>query len=128
MQRRSWAKLPGPFRRFSSSQEIIQLVVTIYVSVPLSLRNVEDLLAWRDRHLSRDCALPVSHVCPLFAAHTRRQRVSRLRGLRQWRWHIGEVLEKINGEAHCLWGEEPRALSGAFKALRAPPGERFALD
>ena len=32
------------FRYFKTSPEIIQLVVTLYVGFPLSLRNVEDLL------------------------------------------------------------------------------------
>ena len=36
-----------PFLYFSSSPEIIRLVVMMYVRYPLSLRNVEDLLAER---------------------------------------------------------------------------------
>ncbi len=38
---------PSPFRRFNSSPEVIRLVVMMYVRYPLSLRNVEDLLAER---------------------------------------------------------------------------------
>ena len=37
----------NPFRYFNSSPEVIRLVVMIYVRFPLSLRNVEDLLAER---------------------------------------------------------------------------------
>ena len=33
-----------PFRYFTTSPEIIQLAVMLYVRFPLSLRNVEDLL------------------------------------------------------------------------------------
>ena len=40
---------------------------------------------------------------PLFAADIRRQRVSRMRGFRQWRWHLDEMYVKINGEMHYLW-------------------------
>ncbi len=40
---------------------------------------------------------------PLFAGDIRRQRVSRMRGFRQWRWHPDEVYVKINGEFHYLW-------------------------
>ena len=40
-------KPTGPFRYFNSSPEIIRLVVMMYVRFPLSLRNVEDLLAER---------------------------------------------------------------------------------
>lgn len=35
----------SPFRYFNSSPEVIRLVVMMYVKYPLSLRNVEDLLA-----------------------------------------------------------------------------------
>ena len=37
----------NPFRYFDSSPEVIRLVVMMYVKYPLSLRNVEDLLAER---------------------------------------------------------------------------------
>ena len=40
---------------------------------------------------------------PLFAADIRRQRVSRMKGFRHWRWHLDEVYVKINGEMHYLW-------------------------
>jgi putative transposase len=35
---------PSPFRYFKTSQEIIRLVVMLYVWFPHSLRNVGDLL------------------------------------------------------------------------------------
>ena len=40
---------------------------------------------------------------PLFAADVRRQRLSRMRGFRQRKWHLDEVYVKINGEMHYLW-------------------------
>ncbi len=40
---------------------------------------------------------------PMFAADIRRQRVSRMRAFRHWRWHVDEVYVKINGETHYLW-------------------------
>ena len=44
----SRAKKPhSPFRYFNSAPEIIRLVVMMYVRFPLSLRNMEDLLAER---------------------------------------------------------------------------------
>jgi hypothetical protein len=39
-----WA-MKNPFRYFDSSPEVIRLVVMMYVKYPLSLRNVENLLA-----------------------------------------------------------------------------------
>ena len=38
-------KRHSPFRYFNSSPQVIRLVVMMYVRFPLSLRNVEDLLA-----------------------------------------------------------------------------------
>ena len=51
----------NPFRYFNSSPEVIRLVV-MYVKYPLSLRNVEDLLAERGIDLLRDRALLVEPV------------------------------------------------------------------
>ena len=39
--------MSNPFRYFNTSPEVIRLVVMMYVRYPLSLRNVEDLLAER---------------------------------------------------------------------------------
>ena len=39
--------MSNPFRYFNSLPEVIRLVVMMYVRYPLSLRNVEDLLADR---------------------------------------------------------------------------------
>ena len=35
---------PSPFRYFKTSPEIIRLAVMMYIRLPLSLRNVEELL------------------------------------------------------------------------------------
>ncbi len=89
-------KPTSPFRYFNSSPEIIRLVVMMYVRFPLSLRNVEDLLAERGIDI---CHETVRHwwnrFGPLFAADVRRQRLSRMRGFCQWRWHLDEVYVKI---------------------------------
>jgi len=46
------AKSTNPFRHVDRSPEVIRLAVIMYVKYPLSLRNVEDLLAERGhRHL-----------------------------------------------------------------------------
>jgi hypothetical protein len=44
--------MSNPFRYFNSSPEVIRLVVMMYVRYPLSLRNVEDLLAERGINIS----------------------------------------------------------------------------
>jgi putative transposase len=97
-------KPASPFRYFNSSPEIIRLVVMMYVRFPLSLRNVEDLLFERGIDICHETVrLWWNRFGPLFAADIRRQRVSRMKGFRQWRWHLDEVFVKINGERHYLW-------------------------
>jgi len=97
-------KPASPFRYFNSSPEIIRLAVLMYVRFPLSLRNVEDLLFERGIDI---CHETVRHCWnrfgPMLAADIRRQRVSRMKGFRQWRWHLDEVFVQINGERHYLW-------------------------
>ena len=97
-------KPASPFRYFNSSPEVIRLVVMMYVRFPLSLRNVEDLLAERGIDI---CHETVRHwwnrFGPTFAGDLRRQRVSRMRGFRQWKWHLDEMYVKVNGEMVYLW-------------------------
>jgi putative transposase len=45
----------------------------------------------------------VEPVRPLFAGDIGRQRVSQMRALRQWRWHLDEMYSKLNGEIVYLW-------------------------
>jgi putative transposase len=44
----------APCRYFNSSPEVIHLVVMMYARYPLSLRNVEDLLAERGINISHE--------------------------------------------------------------------------
>ena len=39
----------------------------------------------------------------MFAANIRRQRVSKVKGFRQRRWHLDEMYVKLNGEMVYLW-------------------------
>lgn len=97
-------KPANPFRYFHSSPEVIRLVVLMYVRFPLSLRNVEDLLFERGIDICHETVrLWWNRFGPMFAADIWRQRVSRMRGFRQWKWHLDEVYVKINGETHYLW-------------------------
>ena len=104
MSRPRKSKPHNPFRCFNSSPEVIRLVVLMYVRFPLSLRNVEDLLFERGIDICHETVrFWWNRFGPMFAADIRRQRVSRMRGFRQWRWHLDEVYVKINGETHYLW-------------------------
>ena len=89
---------PSPFRCFNSSPEVIRLVVMMDVRFPLSLRDVEGLLFERGIDICHETVrFWWNRFGPMFAAEIRRQRVSRLRGFRHWRWHLDEVFVKING-------------------------------
>ena len=80
------------------------MVAMVYVRFPVSLRNVEDLLFERGVDFCHDTVrLWWNRFGPLFAADIRRQRVRRMRGFRQWRWHFAEVFVRINGKRHYLW-------------------------
>ena len=97
-------KPDNPFRCFNSSPEVIRLVVMMDVRFPLSLRNVEDLLFERGIDICHETVrFWWNRFGPMFASEIRRQRVSRMRGFRHWRWHLDEVFVKINGERHYLW-------------------------
>ena len=96
--------MKNPFRYFDSSPEVIRLAVMMYVRFPLSLRNVEDLLAERGIDICHETVrLWWNRFGPMFAAEIRRKRVDHMRAYTQWRWHLDEVFVKINGEMHYLW-------------------------
>ena len=96
-------KPASPFRYFNSSPEINRLVVMMYVRFPLSLRNVEDLLADHGIGVCHETVrLWWNRFGPMFAADIRRQRVRRMEDFCHWRWHLDEVFVKINGEMHYL--------------------------
>ncbi len=98
------SKSANPFRYLNSSPEVIRLVVMMYVRFPLSLRNVDDLLFKRGIDICHETVrLWWTRFGPLFASEIRKQRASRMRGFRQWRWHLDEMYVKIGGEMHYLW-------------------------
>jgi len=72
--------MSNPFRYFNSSPEVIRLVVMMYVKYPLSLHNVEDLLAERGIDISRETVrFWWNRFGPMFAAEIRKKRVARMR-------------------------------------------------
>ena len=104
MSRKSRAKPPSPFRCFNSSPEVIRPVVMMYVRFPLSLRNVEDLLFERGIDICHETVrMWWNRFGPMFAGDIRRQRISRMRGFRHWKWHLDEMYVKLNGEMVYLW-------------------------
>ena len=78
--------MSNPFRYFNSSPEVIRLVVMMYVRYPLSLRNVEDLLAERGIDISHEAVrFWWNRFGPMFAAEIRKRRGAHMRGYPQWR-------------------------------------------
>ena len=76
--------MSNPLRYFNSSPEVIRLVVMMYVRYPLSLRNVEDLLAERGIDISHETVrFWWNRFGPMFAAEIRRRRVAHMRGYPQ---------------------------------------------
>nr|WP_233548400.1 transposase [Aurantiacibacter zhengii] len=67
----------------------------MYVRIPLSLRNVEDLLSEREIDICHETArIWRNRFGPMFDADVRCQRVSRMKGFRQGKWHLDEVYVK----------------------------------
>ena len=96
--------MSNPFRYFNSSPEVIRLVVMMYVRYPLSLRNVEDLLAERGIDISHETVrFWWNRFGPMFAAEIRKKRIMQMRGYPRWRWHLDEAFAKINGKLCYLW-------------------------
>ena len=97
-------KTATPFRYFHPSPEVIRLMVMLYVRLPLSLRNVEDLLFERGIDVCHETVrLWWNRFGPLIAADIWRQQADRMRGFAHWRWHLDDIYVKINSEMHCLF-------------------------
>jgi putative transposase len=96
--------MSNPFRYFNSSPEVSRLVVMMYVRYPLSLRNVEDLLAERGIDISHETVrFWWNRFGRMFASEIRKRCVPRMHGYPQWRWHLDEVFVKVNGKLCYLW-------------------------
>ena len=73
------AKSDNPFRWFDSSPEVIRTVVMMYLRFPLSLRQVEDLLAERGIDICHETVrLWWNRFGPMFAGEIRRKRARHL--------------------------------------------------
>jgi len=78
--------------------------VLLYVKYPLSLRNVEDLLAERGIDICHETVrFWWQRFGPMFAGEIRRKRSAHMRQHHQWRWHLDEMYVKLNGEMVYLW-------------------------
>ena len=80
---------------------------------PLSLRNVEDLLAERGIDICHETVrFWWNRFGPMFAAEIRRKRVDRMRAYTHWRCHLDEVFVKINGQTQSHWRAVEKPVKG----------------
>jgi putative transposase len=69
------------------------------VKYPLSLRNVEDLLAERGIDICHETVRQWwNRFGPVFAAEIKKKRISARRGIPEWRWHVDDVFVSL---ANC---------------------------
>jgi putative transposase len=94
----------SPFRYFKTSPEIIRRAVMLYVRLPLSPRDVEDLLHERGIDISHETVrFCWNRFGPMFAVEIRQSRAQTVRSVNRWRWLLDAAFVKINGERHYLW-------------------------
>ena len=75
----------------------------MYVKYPLSLRNVEDLLFERGIDIRHETVRKGwNRFGPIFASEIRKKRVQAMRQHAHWRWHLDEMVVKVNGQRRYL--------------------------
>jgi putative transposase len=75
----------------------------MYIRYPLSLRQAEDILFEPGIDICQETVrFWWNRFGPMFDAEIRMRRVHH-RSYSSWRWHLDEVLVRINVETHYLW-------------------------
>jgi hypothetical protein len=114
---------PVSFKRHRFPDEVTRHAVWLYFRFTLSVRDVEEMLAERGIDISyettRYWALKFGR---LFAQNLRRS-TPRPTG----RWHLDEMVVKINGQRMWLWpsdscpSTQPPTIPSTFSATSSPP-------
>jgi putative transposase len=87
-----------------TSPAIFRKAVMLNVRFPLSHRNVEELLHEGDIDISHETVgFWRNSFGPLFAAETRKRRVSLMRAYSNWQWHLDKGVAR-QGLLDCLRG------------------------
>src|ERR1035438_4198016 len=103
--------MSNPFRYFNSSPEVIRLVVMMYVRYPLSLRNVEDLLAERGIDISHETVrFWWNRFGPMFAA--KRDKAAALKFLKRIMKTYGRP-QKIVTDGLCSYSAAMKEIAKA---------------
>ena len=94
----------NPFEYFKTSPEVIRLAVMMYIRLPLSFRQVEELLHERGIDKSYETVrVWWNRFGPMSAAEIRKKRSASMRPHIQLRWHLDEVFVRVSGQIHYLW-------------------------
>ena len=72
-----------------------------YIRFPLSLRQVEDILHERGIDICHETIRYWWNKFGVVFAKDLKKKSNNLHS--NWRWHIDEVLDKINGQNYYLW-------------------------
>ena len=71
----------------------------MYIRFPLSLRRADDLLHDRGIDVSYKTVRAWSNrLGPMFAAEIRKEPIASSHGASQWKWHMDEILVRINAK------------------------------
>src|ERR1700704_3693817 len=89
----------SPYRGYRFSPEIIAHAVWLYFRFHLRFRDVQDLLAERGIIVSHEA---IRQWCAKFGADFA-SGLRRRRARPGDKWHLDEVLLRINGKRHWLW-------------------------
>jgi putative transposase len=90
-------------RYFNHSEAIIRWAILLYVRYPLSLRQVEELMAERGIEVSYETIrLWWNRFGPEIAKELGNRRAAS-GCISRWRFHIDEVYVRIDGIQHYLW-------------------------
>jgi putative transposase len=91
--------IPISFKRHRFPPDVIRYVVWLYFRFTLSIRDIEELLAQRGIEVSHEgVRCWVNKFGPLIAANLRRRRMPPT-----GRWHLDEMVVRINGQRMYLW-------------------------
>lgn len=98
------------------------MAVLLYIRLPLSLWNVDELLHERGIEIRHESVrFWWNRVGPMFTTEVWRRQVDRMRACRHWRWRLDEVFMTINMVTHYLWRaveHEGKVLEGFLTQTR----------
>ena len=116
----------NPFRYFNSSPEVIRLTMLMYVRHPLSLRQVEELLAERGIDICHETVrFWWNRFGPMFAAEIKKKRIAAVKGMIQWlrsreqKALVGHASARAQSSDHFSANLPPHWGAGVWRVIAA---------